>query len=565
MINITYKTLSEAFLDIHSYTEMHTFIENANHEINITSEEFKLRVLKILHYLQDKGINPGDEVVFQIKSNVDFIHIFWACILGRIIPVPYTYLESERDKSKLIKIWRNLNNPVLATDNSSFEQYKKFASKNNLDEFSSILSGAIITEDMNQLDENAQIVLPEETDVAFIQFSSGSTSAPKGVVITHKNIITSVKETLKAMNVSEEDIYLSWLPLTHSFGLIGTHMTPFLAKLKYYIMPTHVFTSNPILWLKKLAQHNATITAAPNFALKHVCKYLCFEKDMDIELSSLRIIINGAEPVSTSVCKDFLNKMSAYGMKETVVRPSYGLSEATLVVSTPESALKIKEVNLIRNNVKIGERVIESDVFSDDVISFAQVGKCLDNLELKIVDSSGKEVEDRVVGSVLLRGDMVFTGYYNNKKATEDAIDENGWFNTGDLGFLRDGSLVLTGRVKDVFFIKGENFYSHDIENICQQMNDVSISRIAACGLYNNKTKQDQLICFVEYEGCMEKFKDIAMRIKQQVVKKVGIGITHVIPINEIPVTVSGKIRRFILSQRFMDGEYDDLVYRTLS
>lgn len=219
-----------------------------------------------------------------------------------------------------------------------------------------IINKVIITEEMEKLDENVEIILPNESDIAFVQFSSGSTNDPKGVIITHKNIISSVREAVKAMKISEEDIYLSWLPLTHSFGLIGTYITPFLARLKYYIMPSNLFVTYPLLWVKKMSEHNVTITAAPNFALKHVCKYISIEKDIDMDLSALRIIIDGAEPVSPDTCREFNEKMYDFGMKNTTVRPSYGLSEATLVVTTPKCPQEFREVNVMRNHVKIGEK-----------------------------------------------------------------------------------------------------------------------------------------------------------------------------------------------------------------
>lgn len=566
MINITYKTLYEAFLDINNYKGNHTFIDGEKKEINITSEKFKSRVLKILNYMSKIGIKPGDEVVFQIKNNVDFTHVFWACILGRIIPVPYTYLESERDKLKLFKIWSSLKNPFLVTDIENFEKLKNFTYKNSLNcGFLENMNKVIISEKMDQLEEYVDIIPPTESDIAFIQFSSGSTSDPKGVVITHKNIISSVRATLKAMEVSEKDVYLSWLPLTHSFGLIGTYITPFLAKLKYYIMPSDLFVKNPILWLKKMSQHKATITAAPNFALRHVCKCISLEKNLDINLSLLRIIIDGAEPVSSETCREFNEKMQQFGLRTTTVRPSYGLSEATLVVTTPRYSQGFKEVNIMRKYVKTGEKIVECNTKSDSVISFVELGECIDNCDMKIVDENGEKVGDRVVGEVMLRGDMILNNYYNNPEATKASIDKDGWYKTGDLGFLRDGKLVLTGREKDIILVKGENYYSHDIENICREINDNEFGRVAICGVYNEEMKQDQVVCFMEYEGSIEIFKDISLKLKSHVIKKIGIGISFIIPIKEVPVTVSGKMKRYILSKKFIKGDFDKLIEKICS
>ncbi len=549
MIEITHNTLCEAFLKVHN-TKMYTFIEDANVEINILPEDFKAKVMKILHYMQERGVKPGDEVIFQIKSNIDFAYIFWACLLGRFVAVPYNYLETERDKSKLIKIWSSLKRPFLATDRTSYEKYKEYIYKNNLiNDFNNITEKTIITEEMDQSDENAEIVFPVESDIAYVQFSSGSTSDPKGIILTHKNIISSVRGIIKSLDISREDIFLSWLPFTHNFGLIGNFIVPLISGLEYYIMPTNLFVANPLFWLKKLNEHKVTISAAPNFALKHVCKYLNIQKDIDIDLSPLRVLLNGAEPVSAKVCYEFINKVAIYGMKDTVIRPSYGMTEATYGITTPRIPKKIKEVNIIRNKINIGEKIIEGKIENDDVVSFVEVGSSID-CEIKIVDNDGKEVDDEVVGIILVRGDNVATEYYCNAEIRK-ITDEDGWLNTGDVGFLRNGNLIITGRAKDIIFVKGANYYSHDIENICEQVNDGDFGKVAVCGIYSHKVKEDQVFCFVEYTGNSTKFDKISLKLKQYIIKKIGIGIAGVIPIKQIPVTISGKIQRNMLLKQF--------------
>lgn len=555
-----YKTLTEAFLDIDNYDKTHNFIIDKETELNISSREYKSRVLKILNYLQMKGIKEGDEIVFQVKSNVNFTQIFWACILGKFIPVPYVYLEYEREKFKLINIWKTLNNPVLVTDNQTYKKVVEFINKNNLSELKNIKDNVILTEYMDNQRESDNIKYSDETDIAFIQFSSGSTSEPKGVIITHKNILSSIDSTAKAMNITQEDVFLSWLPLTHSFGLIAGYLMPFIIGFQYYNMPSKLFVSNPILWIEKMSEHKVTMSAAPNFAYKHVCKMLKFYKNKNLDLSNLRRIINGAEPVSVSVCEKFNMDMAEFGLKETVVCPSYGLSEATLVVSTPREDKKFVEVNVLRNNVAMANKVIEIEEKKDNSVSFVEVGKVLDGIDIKIVDDDGNELEDRVVGNVLLKGDMIFSGYYNNDYETNKVLDEFGWYNTGDLGFIRADNLVITGRVKDVIFVNGENFYSHDIENICQEVCDNEFDRVAICGVYNAELNQDQVVCFLEYNGDISQFDKIAIRIKKHIVKKTGIGIAEVIAVNKIPVTGSGKIKHYILSQKFMNNEFNEFL-----
>lgn len=556
MKNINYVTLCEGFEKLND-KRIYTFIDSPNNEIKVTGFEFKERVRKILFYLQSMGIKQGDELVFQIKSNLEFTYVFWACVLGKIIPIPFTYIEADRDQFKILKIWNSLNNPYLVTDIKSLKKVERVIGGNNANEYEKIRDRAVLIENMLDLNEKAEIVYSDATDIAFVQFSSGSTNDPKGVIITHKNIISSINATLSAMQVQENDIYLSWLPLTHSFGLIGTYLTPLLAECEFYIMPSNLFVTNPLLWIEKLSEHKVTITASPNFGLKRVCKYFYSKKSLQIDLSSLRIILDGAEPVSADVCTEFAEKMSKFGMKSTAICPSYGLSEATLVVSTPKTVRDFEIVQTLREQVRVGGEIIESNNKSNNTISFVDVGEILDNFETKIVDEDYNTVGELVVGSLFLKGEAIFTEYYNNPEATKLVLAKDGWFNTGDLGFMKGNKLVLTGRAKDIIFVNGENYYTYDIERICEEVED--ISKVAVCGACN-ELKQDQLICFVEFRGNSEKFKDISAKIKRQVVQKIGIGITCMIPVDEIPVTVSGKIKRYLLLEQFNQGKFKTIL-----
>ena len=540
----------KTLLEVYNQLEMqHTFIVSAENEIIISAAEFKKNVEAILYNLQTFGIKPGDELLFQINDEIRFVETFWACILGKIIPVPYTYLETGKEHYKLAGVWEGLTNPYLITDKKSFDTFKDNLSS---EFFKKINKKTIIIENINYDTSNIKRQIPNENDIAFIQFSSGSTSEPKGVVVTHKNIIASINATIRAMRVTEKDIYLSWLPLTHSFGLIGTYLTPLIARCQFYIMPTKLFVTHPLLWLDRISNHKVTITASPNFGLKHVCRYVQHINKQNFDLSSLRIIIDGAEPVSAEVCEEFTNKMTNFNMKSNVVKPSYGLSEATLVVSTPEYCDSYTEVLVERKHVRIGQKIIEHEVHSNNSMKFVEVGRILDNIDSKIVDDEGKVLEEGFVGHLLLKGEAIFKEYYKNQKATEETKDLQGWLDTGDLGFFHNGNLVLTGREKDVIFIKGENFYAHDLENICNEIAEGDFSKTAICGEYD--VHREKVICFVEYNQEKESFSEIQNRIKRHVLSKVGIGITEVIPVKEIPVTVSGKLKRYILLEQYRQG-----------
>lgn len=431
----------------------------------------------------------------------------------------------------------------------------EYIHNNNLMEyFQNIDEKTILTEEMNHAEPCPEIVFPSESDIAYVQFSSGSTSDPKGIILTHKNMISNMNAIIDILKISNKDVFLSWLPFTHNFGLIGMFILPILADVKCYIMPPSVFVTNPFNWLNEIDKHKVTVSASPNFGLKHVCKYLAFQKNNNLDLSSLRIILNGAEPVSAKVCNDFINAMKPFGIKDTVIRPSYGMSEATFGITTPRAPERIKEVNVLRNHISIGEKVIEKAEKSDETVSFVAVGSNID-CEIKIVDDDENKLDDRTVGVIKLKGDNIAQKYYYNPNGSLNITDENGWLDTGDVGFLRDDCLVITGRKKDIIFVKGVNYYSHDIESICEEINNGEFKRIAICGVYSHEKREDEVYCFVECDKEGSEFENIKLKIKQNIVKKIGIGITEIVKVDNIPVTASGKVQRNAILQAYLKNK----------
>ena len=536
--------------------KIYNYIENSQDEIAIKAYDFKLKVQKTLCFLKDNGLSSGDELVLQIKDCLEFTCIFWACIIGKIIPVPYNYLETDRDHDKLLKMCQQLNNPYIIADNAAFKRLSR-EDYSLLKGFGVDVRRIFLIENVENRDtfnlEDTLVGRPKGDDIAFIQFSSGSTNDPKGIALTHKNIISSISSVIRSVRLSEKDVYLSWLPLSHNFGLVGTYLTPLLAGCDFYIMSSSLFVSNPSLWIEKLSEHKATVSASPDFGLKRICKHFRKKDNLNIDLSSLRMIYIGAEPISSCVLRNFYNIMSVYGMRNTVLMPSYGLTEATLTVSVPKQERGVIEIYVDRGNTKIGEKVVEQKN-NENSACFVDVGEFIDNIDAKIVDSEGIELEEGMIGHLLIKGKVVFPGYYNNPKATKEAFDEYGWFNTGDLGFMRDGRLVITGRAKDVIFINGENFYLHDIEYVCQKVGGDFINKAIVGEIYNEKMHCNQLICFVELNSDESNLAtDISQEIKRQVLKDMGIAITKVIQVDKIPTTSSGKVKRYALINQYND------------
>jgi acyl-CoA synthetase (AMP-forming)/AMP-acid ligase II len=561
---LTYRNLVEVIQGNREETARGiTFVEGDEEEQFISYSRLYKKALNFLFHLQSKGLKPGDELVFQIDDNLNFILTFWACLLGHIIPVPVTTAVNDRFRAKLFSIWESLNNPYLITVKKHLEKLELFAAKDNPDKmFNPIKTKAILLDDIKEsADGNkGEIYYPEETDIAFIQFSSGSTSQSKGVILTHKNLMTNINAMIKGtMLCGERDRSLSWMPLTHDMGLIGFHLTISTARVHHLIMPTILFIRYPSLWLKKISQEKITITSSPNFGYKHLLRFFDIKKMPGLDLSSLRLIFNGAEPISLELSNQFLDEMAPLGLKKHTMFPVYGLAEASLAVSFPVPGQTMKPVYVDRNSVHFNQKIKELE--KDKGLSFVEVGTPVDDCYLKIADDNGREVGDRVVGHILIKGDNVTSGYYNNREATKQVINADGWLDTGDLGFLRDGCLVITGRVKDTIFANGHTYFAHDIEYAAEDLPGFKINRTAVVGVFNRQMQMDEIICFVLFrKKDMNEFLTLTLELKKWVVKKVGVGMSLVIPVKQIPITTSGKIQRYKLKEAYLKGEFDPVL-----
>lgn len=559
------KTLVEIFTEISQGNRGIVFIEDGREDKFVSYSNLYQRSLTILYNLQQRGVRPGNELLFQVPDNFDFITIFWACLLGGIIPVPVTMAKNDSFRYKLFKIWENLKQPYLVVTQNFSLNLETFAAKTSLnDTYDQMNNRKLLIEELESSQGKGDILLPDEQDIAFIQFSSGSTSDPKGVVLTHKNLITNIRDiAMRIKTPSTGEKILSWMPLTHDMGMILLYLFSVVMVCDLYLMLPNLFIYHPLLWLEKIDQYKINMVGMPNFGFKHLLKFYKGDKSGNIDLSSIRIIMNGAEPVSLDLCHRFMNAMEPLGLKRNTMVPAYGMAEASVGISVPEPE-DIVEVSVDRNHLNLGEKVKEINSKLRYAVNFVEVGKHLVHCRLRIADQSDVEVGDRVVGHIQIQGENVTSGYYNNPEATEKAMTADGWLRTGDLGFLRDGKLVIMGRFKDIIFVNGLNYYAHDLEFVCDWLEGFDLREIAVCGVYNPDLQMDEVLCFVVFRGHLEEFLPLMERLKKHLVQQIGIGISQIIPIKGIPITTSGKKQRYRLKEAYQRGEYDAIIQKLL-
>lgn len=535
-----------------------TFILSETEEHFVSYGQLYHGARSLLYSLQTSGFKKGDEVIFQIDNNRQFMFAFWACILGGMIPVPVTTGTNDEHKLKLFKIWNILKTPKMLASDDFFARLKSFGDKNGLSEQVNIMQTRTLSmENLGETDCLGEIEKTAENDIAFIQFSSGSTGDPKGVIITHKNVLYDIGSVIRWVNINSEDSGLNWMPLTHDMGLIGTHIKDVIACINQYNIETQLFIRHPALWIQKASEHKVTLLYSPNFGYKHFLTFFKPEVKKDWDLSKVRLIYNGAEPISYELCDEFLKKLAPYGLKRNSMYTVYGLAEGTIAVTFPRLGDDMRFITLDRNYLNIGDTVREVSEGDTRGCSFADVGYPIYDCNVSICDSDDNDIDENKIGYICISGANVTSGYYNNVEATRKAITRDGWLNTGDLGFMRDGRLVITGRAKDVIFVKGQNYYSHDIERVAQEAEGIDLGKIVAVGAFNEKIRSDELILFVLFKMKADKFIGIIRSLKKLISERMGIEVSQVIPVKSIPKTTSGKVQRYKLRESYIIGEYD--------
>ena len=551
-------TLTEIIENNRSFGRSLTYLEGENDARELSFAELYERALGILYHLQRLGARRGDKLILFLGNNEQFIDVFWAAILGGIVPVPVALGISDEHRHKLLRIARRLGSPFLYTERRSLERIGAFAAQVGEQQlFESLRARSFLIDDLDDISRAGSVQRVGTDDIAFIQFSSGSTSEPKGVVLTHGNILANAYGATEAAGFTESDVSLSWMPLTHDMGLIGFHLVMFVNRVHAHLMPTELFIRRPLLWLTFAARVRATILCSPNFGYKHYLKVLGERTVEGLDLSAVRFIFNGAEPISVELCNEFLDRMAPAKLARTAMFPVYGLAEASLAVSFPEVGAPLRTITLDRQQMNAGSAVRLVDATDRNGVQLVSEGRTIPYCEVRIADDEDRELPADRIGNVHMRGDNVTRGYYEDREANAAAFTTDGWLRTGDLGLIHQGELYISGRAKEIIFVNGQNYYPHDLETIAQRVPGLELGKVVAAGVRPRSTEVEQLVVFVLHRGSPEEFLPLARQVARLINEQTGLEVSEVVPVKRIPKTTSGKIQRHLLEEHYADGEFD--------
>jgi acyl-CoA synthetase (AMP-forming)/AMP-acid ligase II/acyl carrier protein len=484
--------------------------------------------------------------------------VFWAALLGGIVPVPVALGISDEHRHKLLRIARRLGAPFLYTERRSLERIGAFAAQAGEQElYDSLRARTYLVDDLDDISRAGSVQRVAADDTAFIQFSSGSTSEPKGVVLTHRNILANCYGATEAAGFTENDVSLSWMPLTHDMGLIGFHLVMFANRVHAHLMPTELFIRRPLLWLTLAARVRATILCSPNFGYKHYLKVLGDRDVAGLDLSAVRLIFNGAEPISVELCNEFLTRLAPARLARNAMYPVYGLAEASLAVSFPEVGAPLRTLALNRHQMNAGSVVQPVSATDRDAVQLVSEGRPIPYCRVRIADDEDRELPADRIGHVHMTGDNVTRGYYEDSDANAAAFSADGWLRTGDLGLIHAGELYISGRAKEIIFVNGQNYYPHDLEAIAQRAPGLELGKVVAAGVRPRGAEVEQLVVFVLHRGSLEDFPPLARQVARLINEQTGLEVAEVVPVKRIPKTTSGKIQRHLLEENYADGEFD--------
>ena len=578
---------AETLLDVLRYRAAHDAerahlliteeMEGRERSVTLTFGELHAAAQRCAAELARRGVPAGGRVALMLPTSRAFFVSYAGILLAGAIPVPiYPPFRADRIEeyaSRQSAILKNAEVCMLLT----FRQAEAIARllKPRVHSLAEVADAEKLIAAADTAPPPSPGALPlhltgsrarKSSDIALLQYTSGSTGDPKGVVLTHANLLANMRAIGDAVNLGPGDVGVSWLPLYHDMGLIGAWLTLLYFGIPLAVMSPLAFLTRPERWLKAFQKYGGTISAAPNFAYE-LCVRKIADKDIEgLDLSLWRAALNGAEPVNPETLERFAERFARYGFKREAQLPVYGLAEASLAVTVPPLN-RGPLIDRIGRNVFAAEgRAVPAGAEDWNAITFVSSGKPIPRHEVRIVDDCGEEVPDRVEGFLWFRGPSATTGYYQNAAATQKLLplgpatadDEFAWLNSGDRAYRADGEIYVTGRVKDIIIKGGRNLYPHEVEELAARAEGIRKGCVVAFGLKDEATGTEKLVVAAESrEREASKRAAIAAAVTEQVSRGLGLPPDKVelIPPGSIPKTSSGKLRREETKQLFLTGK----------
>ncbi|WP_430909644.1 aminotransferase class III-fold pyridoxal phosphate-dependent enzyme, partial [Maribacter sp. 2-571] len=510
---------------------------------------------------------PGDRVLLLYPSGLEFVDAFFGCLLAGVIAVPVFPPSGKRRLERLEKIVLDCDAKLILTTSVLHTKTKDWF---NNEAFSEV---AWLSSDKLEAiaDKTFPVITPDT--IAFLQYTSGSTGDPKGVVIKHSNLIHNSKLIQKSFGHTLKSKVVGWLPIYHDMGLIGNMLQPFFVGFECILMPPIAFIQKPIRWLRAISIYGATTSGGPNFAYD-LCVGQIKEEDLKgLDLSSLEVAFNGSEPIRPRTVHGFSERFAPYGFRKSAMFPCYGMAETTLIVSGNRFNTPPTELTIDREDFLLGRATTtDSTDLDTDHMSFIGNGPVLDGLKVKIVHPQTHTVcKKGVEGEIWVSGPSVTKGYWNNKDLSEEVFsaytkyantkvnkNHGPYLRTGDMGFLHNRELFISGRLKEMFIINGANYYPQDIERTVQ-VSHHDLQENAGAVFSVDYNGEPRLVVVQEIKRTsLRTFKSNALipLICKAIMEAHELAVHSIVLVSpgRIPKTSSGKIKRVLCKRNYEEN-----------
>lgn len=531
----------------------------------ITYRELDRSAIRIAQNLRDANVQ-GERALMLFQPGLEFIKALYGCLYAGIIAIPAYPPRKNRSIDRIKSI---IDDSGAITVVSVMDIYRScersFAEIKELKEMKWVLVDALNPYKTNLQDA---VFLPQATDVALFQYTSGSTGIPKGVMVTNQNMMRNAEFIRTSFNLTPKSVSVSWLPSFHDMGLIDGVIEPLYTGFTGVIIPPVAFIQKPVRWLKAITKYKGTHGGAPNFAFDLCINNVSLEEKQGIDLSTMRSMYSGAEPIRKATLEQFINAYTPYGLNPKAIYPCYGMAETTLIISGVPEGRGPVYLN-VSANALAKNQIVQVDEMDPDSYWLVGVGHPWLDTDVKIVDPETLlACPDDIVGEIWVSGSIVTAGYWNQHKLTQEIYAAHivgdktkGYLRTGDLGFYHLGELYITGRVKDIIIIHGRNYYPQDIEFMVETCHpDLRLAASAAFSVEVNG--EEKLVIVAEVQRTAIRNLDVETvcnAIRQVIAEEMEqeVYAIQLLRTASILKTSSGKIQRKACRDAFLNRTLD--------
>jgi len=507
--------------------------------------------VKYASHYKNKNISENDSIIIILRHSPHIFYSFIGAMMIGAIPSILTFPSEKQDiniyRDSIERLSKRIGSRSIVTYRENIEEIQIIADDLHID--------AVTPE---HIEDTSNILWNEkisEDDIAFLQHSSGTTGLKKGVALSHKAVLNQIANYSKSIKLNDKDVIISWLPLYHDMGLITCFIVPLVKKIPLVMMDPFEWVANPKMLFEHIEKNKATLCWLPNFAYNLLVQ--CIDTNTEkYDLSSMRAIIDCSEPCKAHSFKIFFDAFNKYGIKRETLQTCYAMAENVFGVTQSDIGKKVK-VDSIDKDSFINKHYAEKSKNPNNALSYLSVGKVIPNTEVRIVDDKRNEVGERQVGEIKIKSNSLFSGYFKLPEESAKVI-ENGWFYTGDLGYLADAELYITGRKKDLIIVHGKNYYAHDIEYIANHVNGIKKGRCVAVGIYNDEIGSEDVVLVAETEAQDEDKRRVEKEVKKMVSEELNLLLKEVylVPLKWLIKTTSGKISRNENKRKYLKEKF---------